>query len=147
MRNRFFADPRVSPECLEERRGGARNRWRAEPAAGVLRRRPPIDLKPADEGHVGPRSKVLKADTRRSKVFAASLFHKAAAPVVRTLWLFLGIELLSPSGLFLTTLLRGYVLFLCAVLVYITCNKYRERGAILVNMEISVILGHEKTKI
>ena len=46
---------------------------------------------------------------------------------MRTLWLFLGIELLSPSGLFLTTLLRGYVLFLCAVLVYITCNKYRER--------------------
>ena len=30
-----------------------------------------------------------------------SLFHKVA-PAVRTLWLFLGIELLSPSGLFLT---------------------------------------------
>ena len=58
-------DPRVSPECLEERRGGARNRWRAEPAAGVLRRRPPIDLKPADEGHVGPRSKVLIRAARK----------------------------------------------------------------------------------
>ena len=61
------SDPRVSPECLEERRGGARNRWRAEPAvaAGVLRRRPPIDLKPADEGHVGPRSKVLIRAARK----------------------------------------------------------------------------------
>ena len=34
-------------------------------AAGVLRRRPPIDLKPADEGHVGPRSKVLIRAARK----------------------------------------------------------------------------------
>ena len=53
---------------------------------------------------------------------------------MRTLWLFLGIELLSPSGLFLTTLLRGYVLLLCAVLVYITCNKYGEREVIMVGI-------------
>ena len=53
---------------------------------------------------------------------------------MRTLWLFLGIELLSPSGLFLTTLLRGYVLLVRSISLYNFYNKYGEREVIMVGM-------------
>ena len=53
---------------------------------------------------------------------------------MRTLWLFSGIELLSPSGLFLTTLLRGYVLLVRSISLYNFYNKYGEREVIMVGM-------------